>query len=127
MIIKLLGLKLLGGKVKESNHEIVRKIKQRDFKIFADYLFNKEEIVEPIYDESLINKSNVIDIININKEDIKKSIDYINEEKEKSLIINTNLNYETFTQKEIESVFYEVIEDIINFIYEITLNEKNEK
>lgn len=127
MIIKLLGLKLLGGKVKESNHEIVRKIKQRDFKIFADYLFNKEEIVEPIYDESLINKSNVIDIININKEDIKKSIDYINEEKEKSLIIDTNLNYETFTQKEIESVFSEVIEEIINFIYEITLNEKNEK
>ena len=72
MIIKLLGLKLLGGKVKESNHEIVRKIKQRDFKIFADYLFNKEEIVEPIYDESLINKSNVIDIININKEEDKK-------------------------------------------------------
>lgn len=127
MIIKLLGLKLLGGKVKESNHEIVRKIKQRDFKIFADYLFNKEEIVEPIYDESLINKSNVIDIININKEDIQKSIDYINEEKEKSLIIDTNLNYETFTQKEIESVFSEVIEDIINFIYKITLNEKNEK
>lgn len=127
MIIKLLGLKLLGGKVKESNHEIVRKIKQRDFKIFADYLFNKEEIVEPIYDESLINKSNVIDIININKEDIKKSIDYINEEKEKSLIIDTNLNYETFTQKEIENVFSEVIEEIINFIYEITLNEKNEK
>lgn len=127
MIIKLLGLKLLGGKVKESNHEIVRKIKQRDFKIFADYLFHKEEIVEPIYDESLINKSNVIDIININKEDIQKSIDYINEEKEKSLIIDTNLNYETFTQKEIESVFSEVIEDIINFIYKITLNEKNEK
>lgn len=122
-MIKLFGLNLLGGKIEESNHEIIRKIKQKDFKIFADYLFHKEEIVVPIYEDSLINKSNAIDIININKEDIKKSINYINEEKEKSLIKDTNLDYETFTQKEIENFFSEVIDDIVKFIYEKNLNE----
>lgn len=120
-MIKLFGLNLIGGKIEESNHEIIRKIKQKDFKIFADYLFHKEEIVVPIYEDSLINKSNAIDIIN--KEDIKKSINYINEEKEKSLIKDTNLNYETFTQKEVENFFSEVIDDIVKFIYEKNLNE----
>lgn len=122
--MKQFGLKVLNGDVKKSNHEIVRKIKQRDFKIFADYLFSKGNIVKPIYDESLINKSNIINIININAEDIRKSIDYINEEKEKAKILDNNLSYEVFTQKEFEDFFEEVTDKIINFINDLDLEKQ---
>lgn len=113
----------MGGDIKKSNHEIVRKIKQKDFKIFADYLFYKGEIVEPTYDECLINKSNVINIINIDAEDIRKSIDYINKEKEKADRLDNNLNYEVFTKKEFEDFFLEVTNNIINFINDINLEK----
>lgn len=86
-------------------------------------MFSKEDIVEPTYDESLINKSNVIDIININAIDISKSIDYINEEKEKAKIIGNNLNYEVFTQEEFEDFFEEITNKITNFINNINLEE----
>ena len=118
-MMKWFGLKLVEGKIKSSNHENVRRIKQKDFKIFADYLFHRGDIVEPIYSESLINKSNVIDIININEEDIKKSIAYIENEREKSLKIYNDFSYETFTQKEIEDFFYEITNNIINLIKDI--------
>lgn len=87
-------------------------------------MFSKGEIVEPVYDESLINKSNVINIININAEDIRKSIDYINEEKEKAKILDNNLNYKVFTQKEFEDFFFEVTNKIINFINNINLGKE---
>lgn len=79
-------------------------------------MFSKGEIVEFTYDESLINKSNTIDIININAEDIIKSIDYINEEKEKAKILYNDLSYEVFTQKEFEDFFEEITNKIIHLI-----------
>lgn len=82
-------------------------------------MFSKGDMVVPTYDESLINKSNVIDIININAIDISKSIDYINEEREKAKIIGNNLNYEVFTQEEFEDFFEEITNKIINFINNI--------
>ncbi len=86
-------------------------------------MFSKGNIVKPIYDESLINKSNIINIININAEDIRKSIDYINEEKEKAKILDNNLSYEVFTQKEFEDFFEEVTDKIINFINDLDLEK----
>lgn len=86
-------------------------------------MFSKGDIVKPIYDESLINKSNIINIININAEDIRKSIDYINEEKEKAKILDNNLSYEVFTQKEFEDFFEEVTDKIINFINDLDLEK----
>ncbi len=77
----------------------------------------------PTYDESLIKKSNVIDIININAMDISKSIDYINEERENANIIDNNLNYEIFTQEEFEDFFEEIANKIINFINNINLEK----
>lgn len=124
MLEKQYGLKVLGGKVKKGDHEIVRKIKQSDFKTFADYLFSKGYIVTPTYDESLIKKSNVIDIININAMDISKSIDYINEERENANIIDNNLNYEIFTQEEFEDFFEEIANKITNFINNINLEKQ---
>lgn len=102
---------------------MVRKIKQRDFKIFADYLFYKGEIIEPTYDESLINKSNSINIININIEDIQRSIEYINKEKERTKTLDNNLSYEVFTQEELEEFFEEVTDKIINFINDLDLEK----
>lgn len=77
----------------------------------------------PTYDESLIKKSNVIDIININAMDISKSIDYINEERENANIIDNNLNYEIFTQEEFEDFFEEIANKITNFINNINLEK----
>lgn len=77
----------------------------------------------PTYDESLINKSNVINIININAIDISKSIDYINEERENAKIIDNNLNYEVFTQEEFEDFFEEIANNITNFINNINLEK----
>lgn len=71
----------------------------------------------------LINKANVIDAINIKDQDIIKSINYIKQEKVKSLIISNDLAYETFTQREIEDFFNEITNNIISLIKDVILEK----
>lgn len=71
----------------------------------------------------LINKANVIDAINIKDQDIIKSINYIKQEKVKSLIISNDLAYETFTQREIEDFFNEITNKIISLIKDVILEK----
>lgn len=120
---EIVGIKLL-EKVENSNFDTVRKIKQRDFKIFADYLFSKDCVVEPTFDQKLIEKSNAISVININEKDIKKSIDYINKEKIDSKIKDIKLEYKTFSEREIEEFFIEVTNKIIEYLTKEVLNNK---
>lgn len=87
--------------------------------MFAYHLFQNGDIIKPVYDDILIKKSNVIDVININAQDIIKSINYIEQEKEKSLLINKCLTYKTFTQKEFEDFLNEITDSIINIIRDI--------
>ncbi len=71
----------------------------------------------------LINKANVIDAINIKDQDIIKSINYIKQEKVKSLIISNDLAYKTFTQREIEDFFNEITNKIISLIKDVILEK----
>lgn len=71
----------------------------------------------------LINKANVIDAINIKDQDIIKSINYIKQEKVKSLVISNDLAYETFTQREIEDFFNEITNNIISLIKDVILEK----
>lgn len=71
----------------------------------------------------LINKANIIDAINIKDQDIIKSINYIKQEKVKSLVISNDLAYETFTQREIEDFFNEITNNIISLIKDVILEK----
>lgn len=115
-MVKLFGVNLLGNILLEGGHEIVRKIKHQEFKVFADFLFHEGEIIEPVFDEKLIEKANLIEMININSDDIIKSISYIGGVKKDLKEADIVLNYKVFTEEEMKQNMNNIIDEIINFI-----------
>ena len=113
---KLFGVNLVDNKLLEGGHEAVRKLKHYDSKIFADFLFYEGEIVEPVFDEKLVKKANVIDMVNINSDDIAKSISYIDGVKEKFKEAEVMLDYKVFTEEEMKQNMNNIIDEIIKFI-----------
>lgn len=99
----------------------MKKLKQQDFKILELQLYKSFNVIEPIYDESLITKSNEIDVITINNNDIINSIKYINNEKEKALN-SQNLEYKIFKEDEIMEFMYEIVEKIVTFLLKLKVD-----
>lgn len=113
---KIAGVKLTNGQILKGDYDVVRILKQKDYKIYADSLFRTSEFVEPVFDKELVNKSNEIEIININEDDIKKSIQYIQDEKEKSISSNIDEVYQSFNKAEIKQFMSDIIDEIVEYM-----------
>lgn len=55
-----------------------RKLKTNDFRIFANYIYENDKIEQLYYDNKIITYNYLIKEINITKEDIINTIEYIN-------------------------------------------------
>lgn len=98
---KIEGVKLADGTIKKGIHESVRDLKHSDFGTFSKYLISSGREITPEYDNLLVEKSNSIDIVNINKKDLNKVFEYLNLQN----AILKNINVNNFANKNIESEF----------------------
>lgn len=119
-----IGIKLNNGQNFIAGPEECRKIKVNDFKIFSFYIYKNMNIESPKYNENILEHIKKIEDINLNKEDLQKTIEYINEcinNPHKILETITDENYKIYTQEELK----QRVELCANFIMD-NLN-KNRK
>jgi len=117
---ELIGIKLNNGTDLIINAEGRRRIKQNDFKIFANYMYINDLIDIPTYDDKVYELIKEIKQIELTKEDIKKTIDYLNEVK-KGFKLEVE-EYKIFTQKEMEENVELCIDYITNYLKKRNIN-----
>lgn len=119
---KIEGFKLADGTIKKGTHESVRELKHSDFGTFSKYLISSNREITPEYDKSLIDKSNSIDIVDINENDLKKVFEYLNLQKAilKNIKIddwekkNINSKFKILSLEEAEEIFNKCVDEIVD-------------
>ena len=115
----LKGIKANNGKIIEGNYKDIGKIKAKDYQKFTKYIYKKNLIDIPKYDEKFSTSSNIIDTVEINKEDSKKVFKCLYEgkkveEKEEK----TNNSYMIFNQDELMNELDNCTDFVVNYIEE---------
>lgn len=111
---KLIGFKNKKGELIKGDKADLRKNKQIDFGIFSSYIYKKHNMKLPEFSLDIAQNSNIIENININDDDVKKVIDYINETKMDS--INKNQEMQIFTVDELEKEIDRTAEFICSYL-----------
>ena len=114
---KVVGLKLNTGKDIKCDKETVRKMKVNDFRIFANYIYTNNELLNIKFDKKMLSINSIVKEFDITEEDANKTIKYINDYINHNKIIIEkceNTEYTIFTQEEMENI----AEDCVNFILE---------
>lgn len=111
---EVVGYKKLNGDIIRKQKDELRKDKQKEFEIFHYYIYSNYDIKLPQYNENIVQNTNLIDVININNDDVKKVINYIEETKLNSK--NQNQETQIFTKEELELHIDKTVEFIIDFI-----------
>lgn len=115
-----IGLKNNIGENYFCNEEEARKLKVNDFNIFSKKLYEENKIDLPIIKENLLNQLDEIKCVKINRNDLEKIKEYLQEEKNKNEESKSVLNYQIYTEQEI----YEQFENSISFILQTLKNIK---
>ncbi len=114
----IVELQLLDGTTKKCSFDDAIHIKQKDFKIFTEYLKNNNKIERIKYTEDLLKNCKQIKEIPLTKEDIENSIveveNYIIGNGNDDIIIDNE--YKLFHQNELQNYFDESIEYIIKTV-----------
>ena len=117
---ELIGIKLNTGADLIIDGEGRKKIKQNDFKVFVNYIYKNNLVDIPIYNEKIYEQTKGIKQIKLTKEDIKKTIDYLNKVR-KGLDLEVK-DYKIFTQAEMEENVDICVGYIINYLREHNIN-----
>lgn len=111
---KMAKVKLLNGEtVIETLGEAGIIYKQHDFKIFEKYMVEKYKPEYPKYEEGLVDKCNLIKVIQIKDRDIRNVTNYLKNERHKR---KADSNYLFYTQNELEEIFEECEKFINNYL-----------
>lgn len=114
-----IGVKLNNGNEIACGKEERNELKRKDFKIFKNYIAQKENYLIPKYEDSLLEDIKLIKEIPFNKKDINKIIKYLNEEDKE---YNKNISeYNLFTQDQIIDDYQNSIEFIMRFLKEVKI------
>ena len=110
---------LIGMKLNDKTEIVVdmntrRKMKQSDFKIFTNYLYKNKLIDIPVYDEKVCDKIKNIKQIELTKEDIDKTINYLQNAQNNFTLDTTD--YEIFTLKEMKECIDLCTEYIVDYL-----------
>lgn len=100
-----IGIKLNNGENLMVQGDEPRKIKSNDFKIFAFYLYKNENIDIPEYNENIMQNVTKIEDIDITKDDVNKTINYIKEcadMPQKILDTSIDKDYKIYTEEELK-------------------------
>ena len=107
-----IGIRLNTGKKCMCDKESIRKLKQTDFKVFSEYLVNNDRLHIPKFNiEKIEEKVKDIEEIPLNREDIEKTVDYLNNMLEKYEFIE---EYKVFDREIFEREFENCIQFILN-------------
>lgn len=113
---ELIGVKLNNGENLIADGEGRRKTKTNDFKIFTNYIYMNNLIDIPKYQEELYDMTKVINVIDITKEDIKQSIQYLNAVKKG--VSTLKLEYKIFTEEEMLENIEICAHEIVKYLKE---------
>lgn len=119
---KVIGVKLNTGKEIACDKETLRKIKVNDFKIYANYIYQKHQLPNIKYDEKMLLINKIVEEFDITKQDAEKTIEYLNnyiENKENILDKCENKEYQIFTQNEMEEITENCVKFILDFLEKI--------
>lgn len=110
-------LKLLTDEKVIMNRDLAGiKYKQHDFKVFEKELIKQKEIETPVFEKDLTYKSNLITVININENDVKKVIKYFDDE---FYNVNIDNEYLIYEKEELEKLMKETEEFILEYLTKI--------
>lgn len=111
---KLIGFKKRNGELIKGDKADLRKNKQIDFGIFSSYIYKKHNMKLPEFSLDISQNANIIENININDDDVKKVVDYINETKMDA--INKNQEMQIFTVDELEKEIDRTAEFVCSYL-----------
>lgn len=111
---KLIGFINKKGELIKGDKADLGKNKQRDFGIFSSYIYKNYNMKLPEFSLEVAKNANIIENININNDDVKKVVDYINETKIDA--INQNQEMKVFTIEELEKQIDYTVEFVYNFL-----------
>lgn len=94
--------------------------KQNDYHLFEKKIFDINIIEVPKYNSNIIKQCNIIDKLNINKQDVKNALEYIYNIK---YDIKNNKEFKIFSQKDLEEYLEYTIKYIIKSIYKINFKK----
>lgn len=117
---KLIGLKLNDGNKIINAGEKLTKIKQDDFRVFVNYLYKNNLVDIPVYNEKIYEQIKNVKSIELTKEDINKTINYLDKVKNGLELHCTD--YKIFTQEEMHKNIDICVDKIINYLETNNIN-----
>lgn len=114
----LVGFINKDGKLIKANKKGLREYKQKEFRIFQEYIYKKYNMELPKFSLDISRNANIIENININDDDVRKVIEYINDIKINSS--NKNEEMQIFTIEQLEKQ----IDNTVDFVYSFLKKEK---
>ena len=100
-----IGLRLNDGTEMIGDGEQRRATKTNDFKIFADYIYNNSNLENLKYNDEIIKSLKVIEEIDVNEQDMKNAIEYINKCINKEISVSpeeSNATYKVFSEEDLK-------------------------
>lgn len=111
---KLIGFINKNGKLIKGDKNDLGINKQSDFRIYSSYIYKNHYMKLPKFGSEVAQNANIIETININDEDVKKVVDYIN--KSKTDAINQSQEMQIFTIEELEKEIDRTVDIIYSFL-----------
>ena len=91
--------------------------------IFSLYIYKNHNMKLPKFSLEVSKNANIIENININDEDVKKVVDYINETKIDAN--NQNQEMQVFTIEELEKQIDNTVDVVYKFLNEFCIRSSN--
>ncbi len=114
---KLIGFINKNGELIKGDKNDLRANKQRDFGIFSSYIYKNHNMKLPEFSSEVAQNANIIGNININDDDVKKVVDYIN--KTKIDAMNQSQEMQVFTIEELEKQIDNTVDVVCDFLQNI--------
>lgn len=111
---KLIGFINRNGELIRGDKIDLRVNKQSDFRVFSSYIYKKHNMKLPEFSSEVAQNANIIENININDDDVRKVIEYINDTKTNSS--NKNQEMQIFTIEELEKQIDNTVDFVCSFL-----------
>lgn len=116
---KIIGFINKNGELIKGEKKELRRYKQEEFRIFQYYIYKKYDMKLPKFSLDISKNANIIENININDEDVKKVVEYINETKQDA--INKSQETQIFTIDELEKLIDNTVDYVYSFFKKVKI------
>lgn len=120
---KIIGFINKNGELIKAEKKELRRYKQEEFRKFQYYIYKNHDMKLPEFSLDISKNANIIENININDEDVKKVVEYINETKKDA--INHRQETQIFTIGELEKQIDKTVDFVNDFLKHMQKFPKN--